>query len=205
MESIKTKTTKSFDALKGELHLKNAMQAPKIEKVVISSGVGKVKDKKKLDLIEDRLSKITGQKPVRKGAKISIASFKVRQGETVGMQVTLRGQRMYDFLDRLVNIALPRTKDFRGISTRGVDEMGNYTLGIRENTIFPETSDEDLRDVFGLSVTVVTNQHDPKKTKAFLEYLGFPFKKIETGKEDTNITIMTAAKKEGRSKKKATA
>jgi large subunit ribosomal protein L5 len=96
------------------------------------------------------------------------------------MQITLRGARMYDFLDRLINIALPRTKDFRGISSNGIDEMGNYTLGIKESTIFPETGDEDLKDVFGLAVTVVTNVNDAKQTKAFLLHLGFPFKKTET-------------------------
>ena len=165
MKSIKEKTKESYDALKAEFGYKNPMQAPKILKVVVSAGVGSQKDKKKLDLIEDRLSKITGQKPARKGAKISISAFKVREGDTVGMQVTLRGQRMYDFLDRLVNIAIPRTKDFRGISEKGIDEMGNYTLGIRENTIFPESSDEDLRDVFGLAVTIVTNIRNKKETR----------------------------------------
>ena len=179
MESTKIKTAKSFEALKTEFGYKNAMRAPKIEKLVISSGVGSQKDKKKIELIADRLSKITGQKPARKGAKISIAAFKVRAGDTVGMQITLRGQRMYDFLDKLINIALPRTKDFRGISSNGIDEMGNYTLGIKENTIFPESGDEDLKDVFGLSVTVVTNIKDKKETKAFLTHLGFPFKKVE--------------------------
>lgn len=183
METIKNKTAKAFEALKGEFGYKNAMQAPKIEKVVISCGIGGVKDKKKIELIADRLSKITGQKPVRKGAKISIAAFKVREGDPVGMQVTLRGARMYDFLDRLINIAIPRTKDFRGISSNGIDEMGNYTLGIKENTIFPESSDEDLKDVFGLAVTIVTNVNDKAQTKAFLLHLGFPFKKVETGKE----------------------
>ena len=179
MESIKEKTGKAFSALKGEFGYKNAMQAPRVSKVVISSGVGSQKDKKKIELIADRLSKITGQKPARKGAKISIAAFKVREGDTVGMQVTLRGQRMYDFLDRLVNVALPRTKDFRGISANGIDEMGNYTLGIKENTIFPESGDEDLKDVFGLAVTIVTNVRDKKQTKAFLTHLGFPLKKVE--------------------------
>src|SRR3989344_3195878 len=115
METIKSKTAKAFEALKGEFGYKNAMQAPKIEKAVISCGIGGVKDKKKIELIADRLSKITGQRPVRKGAKISIAAFKVRAGDPVGMQVTLRGARMYDFLDPSVNIALPRTKDFRGL------------------------------------------------------------------------------------------
>ncbi len=195
MKNIKEKTKESYDALKSEFGYKNTMQAPKIMKVVVSAGVGSVKDKKKLDLIEDRLSKITGQKPVRKGAKLSVAAFKVREGDTVGMQITLRGARMYDFLDRLVNIALPRTKDFRGISASGIDEMGNYTLGIKENTIFPESSDEDLRDVFGLAVTVVTNVRDKKQTKAFLVHLGFPFKKIDTGKEVKEKIVTTAAKK----------
>lgn len=183
MKSIKEKTKEAYDAMKGEFHYKNAMQAPKVLKVVVSSGVGSFKDKKKIDLAEDRLSKITGQKPVRKGAKQSVAAFKVRQGDTVGMQVTLRGAKMYAFLDKLINIALPRTKDFRGISTKGVDEMGNYTLGIKENTIFPETGDEDLRDVFGLAVTVVTNVKNGTETKAFLSHLGFPFKKTEEKKK----------------------
>ncbi len=106
----------------------------------------------------------------------------MREGDTVGLQATLRGTRMYDFLDRLLNIALPRTKDFRGISPKGIDQMGNYTMGIREHTIFPETSDEDLKDVFGLAVTVVTNIKDAKETKAFLTQLGFPFKKTENSK-----------------------
>jgi large subunit ribosomal protein L5 len=195
MKSIKEKTKESYDALKSEFGYRNAMQAPRIEKVVISSGVGKQKDKKKLDLIEDRLAKISGQKPVRKGAKLSIAAFKVREGDTVGMQVTLRGARMYDFLDKLINVALPRTKDFRGISGTGVDEMGNYTLGIRENTIFPESSDEDLRDVFGMSITVVTNVKNAKETKAFLTHLGFPFKKVDTKKEKVLVPRGKAGKK----------
>ena len=202
MNSIKQKTKESYEVLRVEFGYKNIMQAPKILKVVVSAGVGSLKDKKKLDLVEDRLSKITGQKPVRKGAKISIAAFKSRVGDVVGMQITLRGARMYDFLDRLINIALPRTKDFRGISANGVDEMGNYTLGIRENTIFPESSDEDLKDVFGFAVTIVTNIHDSKQTKAFLTHLGFPFKKIETkGEKDLSIPV---TKKESKPKKKPT-
>ncbi|MBI4155689.1 MAG: 50S ribosomal protein L5 [Candidatus Zambryskibacteria bacterium] len=183
MKSIKEKIKEAFDVLKEEFGYKNPMQAPKIEKVVVSSGVGKQKDKKKLDLIEDRLSKITGQKPIRKGAKISIAAFKVREGDTVGMQVTLRGQRMYDFLDRLVNIALPRTKDFRGLSGNAIDEMGNFSLGIRENTIFPESSDEDLKDVFGLAVTLVSTAKNKKEGMTFFELLGVPFKKEEEKKK----------------------
>lgn len=166
----------SFEALKAKLHLENPMQAPRLKKVVISCGIGSVKDKKKVELIADRLSKITGQKAALRGAKKSIATFKVRQGDPVGYQVTLRGNRMNEFLDRLIHISLPRTKDFRGIS-RTADEMGNYTLGIKENTIFPESSDEDLKDVFGFAVTIVTSSKDPVSTIAFLEYLGMPFKK----------------------------
>ncbi len=180
MEHIKDKVASAYKALHTEFGYKNPMQAPKIVKLVVSSGVGSLKDKKKVELVADRLAKITGQKPARKGAKISLAAFKVRAGDTVGMQITLRGARMYDFLDRLVNIALPRTKDFRGISTNGIDAMGNYTLGIKENTIFPESGDEELKDVFGLAVTVVTNVKNKAETKAFLTHLGFPFKKVET-------------------------
>ena len=177
MESIKEKIIKAYEPLKKDFGYKNKMQSPKIQKVIVSAGVGSFKDKKKIDLAFDRISKITGQRPLKKGAKQSVASFKVREGDIVGLQVTLRGQRMYDFLDRLINISLPRTKDFRGIPTTGIDEMGNYSLGIKENTIFAECSDEELKDVFGLAVTVVTSVHNKKETKAFLTHLGFPFKK----------------------------
>ncbi len=169
----------SFKALKEQFGWKNPMQAPQLKKVVISTGIGSMKDKRKIELIADRLAKITGQKPAVRGAKKSIASFKVRTGDPVGYQVTLRGKRMMDFVDRLIHIALPRTKDFRGISKTGVDQMGNYTLGIKEHTIFAETSDEDLKDVFGLGVTFVTSSEKKDQTIAFLEYLGFPFKKEE--------------------------
>ncbi|MDO8589806.1 MAG: 50S ribosomal protein L5 [bacterium] len=156
---------------------KNPMQAPRVLKVVVSSGVGSFKDKNKFKVVEDRLARITGQKAAPRGAKISIATFKSRQGDIVGYQVTLRGKRMYDFLDRLVHLALPRTKDFRGISPNAVDEMGNYTLGIKEHNIFPETSDEELKDVFGLAVTIVTTAKSKEEVLAFLAHLGFPFKK----------------------------
>ncbi|MBI2673916.1 MAG: 50S ribosomal protein L5 [Candidatus Zambryskibacteria bacterium] len=156
---------------------KNPMQMPRILKVIVSSGVGSFKDKSKFKVVEDRLARITGQKPAPRGAKVSISSFKSRQGDTVGYQVTLRGKRMFDFLDRLVHLALPRTKDFRGISPDAADEMGNYTLGIKEHTIFPETSDEELKDVFGLAVTIVTTAKSKDEVVAFLTHLGFPFRK----------------------------
>ena len=175
--SVKEKITKAYDLMKADFGYKNKMQAPKIQKVVVSVGVGSQKDKKKIELIENRLQKITGQKPAARVAKKSIATFKVREGDLSGYQVTLRGERMINFLDRLVNISIPRTKDFRGISRTGVDEMGNYTLGIKEHSIFPETADEDIKDIFGMSVIVVTNKKDKKETLTFLENIGFPFKK----------------------------
>lgn len=168
----------AFTSLKGEFGWKNTMQTPKIEKVVISVGVGKMaKDKAKVELVANRLAKITGQKPAPRGAKKSIATYKTRIGDRVGYQVTLRGKRMQDFLNRLIHIALPRTKDFKGISAGAIDDMGNYTLGIKEHTVFPETADEELKDVFGLAATVVTTAKNKKEAQAYLAHLGFPFKK----------------------------
>ncbi len=172
----------SFATLKGALKLENPMQAPKLTKIVISTGFGSIKDKKKVDLIADRLAKITGQKPATRVTKKAIATFKTRVGDPIGYQVTLRGNRMNDFFDRLVHIALPRTKDFRGLSRDSVDDMGNYTLGIREHTIFPETSDEDLKDVFGFAITIVTSTKDKKATLALLQHLGLPLKREESPK-----------------------
>jgi len=174
---LKEKTKEAFKELKEKLGLKNIMQAPKILKVVVSSGVGSLNDKKKIDIVTDRLAKITGQKPIKRGAKKSVASFKSREGDIVGVQITLRGEKMWSFLDRLLNIALPRTKDFRGISIDALDEMGNYTLAIKEHTVFSETADEDLKDVFGFSATIVTNLKNKESASEFFKALGFPFKK----------------------------
>ena len=177
MEQIKDIQKKTFDTLKGDFGWTNVMQTPKIEKVVVSTGVGKINsDKRKVELISDKLALITGQKPAMKPAKKSIAQFKVREGQKSGYQVTLRGERMINFIDKLINIALPRTRDFRGLKPT-LDDMGNYTIGITENTIFPETTDEDLKDVFGMSVTIVTNTSSKEEAKAYLKHLGFPFKK----------------------------
>lgn len=164
----------SYLALAKDFGYTSPMQGPRIMKVVVSSGVGKKRDKKQIELISDRLAKITGQKAAPRAAKQSIASFKVREGDTVGLQVTLRGARMYDFLDKLVHIVLPRTRDFRGLSPKGIDDMGNFTIGIKEHTIFPEASDEDLKDVFGLAVTVVTTAKGKQEAEAFFRHLGFP-------------------------------
>jgi len=177
MELIQDKQKKAFDTLKGDFAYKNTMQAAKVTKVVISVGIGSQKDKKKVELIANRLAKITGQKPAVRPSKKSIATFKVREGDPVGYQITLRGKRMQDFLNRLVHIALPRTKDFKGITTTAIDEVGNYTLGIKEHTVFPETADEDIKDIFGMAITIVTTAKSPKEALAYLTHLGFPFKK----------------------------
>jgi large subunit ribosomal protein L5 len=168
----------AFDTLKGTFGWKNVMQTPRIEKVVISVGTGKMaKDKEKVKLVANRLEKITGQKVVVRGAKKAIATYKTRIGDKVGYQVTLRGKRAEDFLNRLIHIALPRTKDFKGIKPSAIDAMGNYTLGIKEHTVFPETADEDIKDIFGLAATVVTTAKSKKEAQAYLSHLGFPFVK----------------------------
>ncbi len=173
------KMKNSTGVLSSEFNYKNIMAAPKVKKIVINTGTGTAikKDKNKNDVISDRLMKITGQKPVKRGAKQSIASFKIRQGDPIGIVVTLRGNRMYSFLEKLINVALPRTKDFRGINRAAVDNIGNLTIGIKEHTIFPETADEDIKDVFGLSVTIVSTAKNKKEGTAFFELLGIPFKK----------------------------
>lgn len=175
--TIKELSAKSFEKLKGTLGYKNIMQAPRLKKVVISVGVGSFKDKKKFEVVEDRLAKITGQKAASRGAKKAIANFKTRLGDTVGYQVTLRGPHMYGFIDKLLNVALPRTKDFRGIERRAVDDVGNITIGIKEHTIFPETADEDIKDVFSLAVTIVSSAKTREEAIKFFEYIGVPFKK----------------------------
>ena len=175
---IQDKQKETFTTLRGDFGWANVMQTPKITKVVVSVGVGKMaKDKNKVELVADRLKRITGQKPVTRGAKQAIATYKTRIGDKVGYQVTLRGARAQDFVNRLIHIALPRTKDFKGISAGGVDEMGNYTLGIKEHSVFPETADEEIKDLFGMAVTVVTTAKTKKEAKAYLDHLGFPFKK----------------------------
>jgi len=170
METLKEKT-------KSLAGYKNPMQKPSVSKVVISVGVGSFKDKNKFKIVEDRLARITGQKAISRGAKVSIATFKTREGDVVGYQVTLRGHRMHDFLEKLIHVALPRTKDFRGINPNAADEMGNYTLGIKEHTIFPEAADEELKDVFGMAITVVTTAKSKEEVMKLLTHLGFPFRK----------------------------
>ena len=161
------------------------MAAPRLKKVVVNVGTGTLikKDKNKNDAIIERLGKITGQKGALRGAKQSVASFKTRQGDPIGVVATLRGDRMYAFLEKLINIALPRTKDFRGINRTAVDSIGNLTIGIKEHTIFPETADEDIRDVFGMAITLVSTAKNKKQGTAFFELIGVPFKKEEQVKK----------------------
>lgn len=179
MEITKTRVKNAFDSLKGEFGYKNVMQAPRVEKVVVSVGTGRVQDKARIALIQDRLARITGQKPAPRPAKKSIASFKLREGDIIGYQVTLRGTRMNHFLDKLINLALPRTRDFRGLKVTAIDEMGNYTLGIKDHTVFPECGEEELKDVFSLAITIVTTASERKEAEAFLRHLGMPLVKEE--------------------------
>lgn len=187
MEFLKEKQNKVFNLMKDDFGYTNVMQTPKIEKIVVNIGTGSVADKKKIELIENRLAKITGQKPSVRKAKKSIAAFKLREGTEVGFQVTLRGPRMSNFYDKLVNIAFPRMKDFRGFSRNGVDEMGNYTLGLKEHTIFTEAADEELKDVFGMSITIVTTAKSKPEAVAYLENIGWPFKKEEVVEKKKKI------------------
>jgi large subunit ribosomal protein L5 len=176
METFQERQTAVHTALKDAFAYTNTMQAPRLEKIVLSTGTGKIADQKKIELIQDRLAKITGQKAAPRGAKKSVASFKVREGDIIGYQVTLRGARMRDFFEKLVHIALPRMRDFRGIDTKAIDEVGNITIGIREHTIFPETADEEQRDVFGLAITIVTTAKTKQEAEQYLRHMGVPLK-----------------------------
>ncbi len=164
-------------ALQKEFGIENVMAVPKLSKVTLNIGVGRLhKEDKTLARIAKDLEILSGQKPVYRNSKKSIASFKVREGVPVGISVTLRGQRMYDFINRLTNIALPRSKDFRGIEARNVDNAGNLNLGIRESSIFPELNYENVKDIFSLQVTVTTTARTQAQGISLLTQLGFPIK-----------------------------
>ena len=164
-------------ALKKEFGYKNVNSVPKIEKVVVNIGIGRVaKDAKLIERMQLDLVKITGQKPSIRNAKKSIAGFKLREGTPVGLIVTLRGTRMYDFIDRLISLALPRSRDFQGLPAESLDDAGNLNIGIKEQNIFPEVSYESMKDIFGLQVTVVTNAGSSEKGMALLKKIGFPIK-----------------------------
>lgn len=165
-------------ALKEQLNLENIMQVPTIKKVVINIGMGEALDNPKaLDAAVSDLMQITGQKPVVTKARTSIAAFKLREGRTIGVKVTLRGERMWAFLDRLLNIVLPRVRDFRGISRDAFDGRGNYTLGLREQLIFPEIEYDKIDKIRGMEITIVTTAQNDEQAARMLEMLGMPFRK----------------------------
>ena len=161
-------------AMAAKFGYKNLMAIPKIEKVVVNVGVGRIRDEKQHEEIRKYIAMITGQKPAPRPAKKSIASFKTRQGLIVGYQVSLRGKRMYDFISRLINIALPRTRDFKGLDSKSFDKKGNLTIGIKEHIVFPEIIGEDYRFLFGLEVTVVTSAKKREEGIELLKLMGFP-------------------------------
>ncbi len=164
-------------ALLKEFDLKNTMAVPKLEKVVINMGVGEAtQNAKLLDPAVNELSAITGQKAVVTKAKKSIAAFKVREGMPIGAMVTLRGDRMYEFLDRLINIALPRVRDFRGVSSKSFDGRGNYTLGLKDQLIFPEIDYAKVEKLKGMNITIVTTARNDEQARALLKHMGMPFR-----------------------------
>lgn len=179
METTTQKLANTFSSMKGSFAYSSPMQAPRVTKVVVSTGIGGLKDKKRGEFIAGRLSKITGQAPALRTAKKSIANFKSREGDPMGYQVTLRGKRMTSFLDKLIHVVFPRVKDFRGVKVSSIDEMGNITVGFKEHVVFPETADEDSKDVFGLAVTITTTAKTRAEAEAFLRHLGFPLQEAK--------------------------
>src|ERR1700678_1159327 len=175
---LRTKFDKEVaPALLKELGLKNSMAVPKLNKIVINMGMGEATQNSKiLDPAVNELGQITGQKPIVTKAKKSIAAFKVREGQAIGTMVTLRGDRMYEFFDRLVNIVLPRVRDFKGVSTKSFDGRGNYTLGLHDQLIFPEISYEKVDKQKGMNVTIVTTAANDNQARTLLKHLGMPFR-----------------------------
>src|SRR3984957_14412089 len=164
--------------LRSDLQLANPMEVPRISKITVNMGVGEaVADKKVMDAAVGDMTKITGQKPVICKAKKAIATFKVREGLPIGCKVTLRGERMYEFLDRLITVAMPRIRDFRGVSARGFDGQGNYSMGVKEQIIFPEIQYDTIDQIRGMDITITTTAPDNKQGRALLEAFSFPFRK----------------------------
>ena len=164
--------------LRTDLGLKSDMQVPRITKITVNMGVGEaVADKKVMDAATAELGRITGQKPAVRKSKKAIASFKIREGLPVGCMVTLRGSRMYEFLDRLINVAMPRIRDFRGVNPRSFDGQGNYSFGVKEQIIFPEIAYDQIDQLRGMDITITTTAGDDKSGKALLDAFNFPFRK----------------------------
>jgi large subunit ribosomal protein L5 len=170
--------SKVVPKLRTDLALTNPMEVPRITKITVNMGVGEaVADRKVMDAAVGDMTKITGQKPLICKAKKAIAAFKVREGLPIGCKVTLRGARMYEFLDRLITVAMPRIRDFRGMSARGFDGRGNYSMGVREQIIFPEIQYDTVDQVRGMDITITTTARDNKHGRALLEAFSFPFRK----------------------------
>lgn len=165
-------------ALMEKFNYKNIMEVPKVEKIILNMGVGEAKDNPKaLEAAVEEMTIIAGQKPVTTKAKKSVANFKIREGMAVGCKVTLRGQRMFDYLDKLMNIALPRVRDFRGVSSTSFDGRGNYSLGIKEQLIFPEIDYDKIDKIKGMDIIIVTSAKTDEEAREFLALMGMPFKK----------------------------
>ena len=170
--------TEVVPALQKKFGYKSVMQVPKIEKIVVNTGLGDIKDNQKsMQTVEKELTQITGQKPVYSKATKSVANFKLREGMNIGLKVTLRGRRMYDFYDKLVSIALPRVRDFRGVSDKAFDGRGNYALGLKEQLIFPEITYDQVEKIRGMDVCIVTTAQTDEEARELLRLLGMPFKK----------------------------
>ena len=166
------------NAIKEAHGLKNIMEVPKLKKIVISRGVGgAVSDKKLIEYAVEELTSISGQKAIATKSKKDVATFKLRKGMPIGAKVTLRGDKMYEFLDRLISAALPRTRDFRGVSAKGFDKQGNFTMGIKEQIIFPEIDIDNVEKIQGMDITFVMSSGSAEESRALLEEFGFPFKK----------------------------
>ncbi len=181
MEKSRVRTlyeTEVVPALIKKFGYTSVMQVPKLEKIVINTGLGDIKDNQKsMQTVEKELAQITGQKPIYRKATKSVANFKLREGMNIGLKVTLRGRRMYDFYDKLVSIALPRVRDFRGVSDKAFDGRGNYALGLKEQLIFPEITYDQVEKIRGMDVCIVTTAKTDEEAKELLSLLGMPFKK----------------------------
>jgi large subunit ribosomal protein L5 len=170
--------TRIVPALQKEFGRKNVLSLPRLEKIVVSMGVGKAAgDAKHIDEVQGHLGQITGQKPQRTRARKAIAAFRLREGMEVGVRVTLRGQRMYEFLDRLISLALPRVRDFRGLNPNGFDGSGNYNMGLNEQMVFPEINADEVQHVQGMNITICTTTKSDDEARALLRELGMPLRK----------------------------
>ncbi|NQU99932.1 MAG: 50S ribosomal protein L5 [Parcubacteria group bacterium] len=164
--------------MKEHFGFKNNLEVPNIKKVTINVGLGSfLKETKHIDEVVETIKKITGQAPVKTTAKKAVSGFSIRDGQVIGLKVTLRGENMYEFLNKLINVVFPRVRDFRGLSTKSFDGSGNYTIGLKEHTVFPEVGSSDMERVHGLEVCITTNAREDKEVRKLLELYGFPFKK----------------------------